>query len=99
MLRFCESDRVRFLAHTPLGPRLTEGALHRVRDADSVRRIAAARGVSPEVAALAWLLALSPQMMVIPGARQPAIRDSILATTFQLSESEFADLSRVPSSG
>jgi diketogulonate reductase-like aldo/keto reductase len=96
MLRFCESDRVRFLAHTPLGPRLTEGALHRVRDADSVRRIAAARGVSPEVVALAWLLALSPQMMVIPGARQPeAIRDS----TFQLSESEFADLSRVPSSG
>ena len=73
MLRFCEANGIRFMAHTPFGPTLKEGALRQVRDAASVRRIAEARSVSPEIVALAWLLALSPQMLVIPGARRPRV--------------------------
>ena len=42
----------------------------------AVRRISEAKGSSPEVVALAWLLGLSPQMLVIPGAVGPeSIRD------------------------
>jgi aryl-alcohol dehydrogenase-like predicted oxidoreductase len=97
MLRFCEGVGLRFMAFCPLGPALKEGPHRRVRDAAVVRRIAAAHEVSPEVVALAWLLALSRQMLVIPGARRPeSIRDSLRATGVALSPSELAELSTVP---
>src|SRR5207245_3675206 len=53
MLRFCERERISFLAYTPLGPTPNEGTVRRVRDCSVVRRIATVRGVSPEVIALA----------------------------------------------
>ena len=94
MLRFCEANGIRFMAHTPFGPTLKEGALRQVRDAASVRRIAEARSVSPEIVALAWLLALSPQMLVIPGARRPeSIRDSMRAIGCTLDPDEMLELS------
>ena len=96
MLRFCEANGVRFMAHTPFGPTVWEGAQRRVRDVASVRRIAGARRLSPEVVALAWLLGLSPQMLVIPGARRPeSIRDSMLALGCKLAPDEMLELSRV----
>ena len=94
MLRFCEANGIRFMAHTPLGPTVWEGDRRRIRDAAPVRRIAEARGVSPEVVALGWLLSLSPQMLAIPGARRPeAIRDSMLAIGCKLNDEEMLELS------
>ena len=82
------------MAHTPFGPTVWEGARRRIRDAAPVRRIAEARGVSPEVVALAWLLGLSPQMLAIPGARRPeAIRDSMQALGCTLDQAEMLELS------
>jgi diketogulonate reductase-like aldo/keto reductase len=96
MLRFCEANGIRFMAHTPLGPTNWEGARRRVRDVASVSRIATARGLSPEVVALTWLLGLSPQMLVIPGARRPeSIRDSMLAIRCKLAPDEMLELSSV----
>jgi aryl-alcohol dehydrogenase-like predicted oxidoreductase len=95
MLRFCEANGIRFMAHTPFGPTLSEGARRRVRDTPSVRRIAEAKGLSPEIVALAWLLGLSPQMLVIPGARRPeSIRDSMRAIRCPLDPDEMLELSR-----
>lgn len=94
MLRFCETNGIRFMAHTPFGPTVWEGVHRRVRDIASVRRIAEAKGLSPEVVALAWLLGLSPQMLVIPGARRPeSIRDSMLAIRCTLDPDEMLALS------
>ena len=47
MLRFCEANGIRFMAHTPFGPTNWEGARRRVRDVASVSRIAAAKGRPP----------------------------------------------------
>lgn len=56
-------------------------------------RVAAARGVSPQRVALAWLLAHSPAMVPIPGARRPAsIRDSAGAADLALTPDELAAL-------
>jgi aryl-alcohol dehydrogenase-like predicted oxidoreductase len=97
MLRFCEASGLAFMAFCPLGPTLKEGPHRRVRDAAVVRRIAAAHAASPEVVALAWLLALSRQMLVIPGARRPeSIHDSMRAVGVELSPAELAELSTVP---
>jgi aryl-alcohol dehydrogenase-like predicted oxidoreductase len=96
MLRFCEANGIRFMAHTPLGPNNWEGARRRVRDVASVRRIAENRSLSPEVVALAWLLGLSPHMLVIPGARRPeSIRDSMRAIGCTLDPDEMLELSSV----
>jgi aryl-alcohol dehydrogenase-like predicted oxidoreductase len=54
-----------------------------------VREIAASRGVSPQRVVLAWLLALSPVMIPIPGASRPeSITDSAQAVELELSHEE-----------
>ena len=48
-----------------------------------------AHGVSPQQVALAWLLALSPVMIPIPGASRPeSITDSVKAVELELSDEE-----------
>ncbi len=94
MLRFCETNRIAFMAHTPLGPVLADGDRHRVQDCPAVRRIAKVRGISATVVAIAWLLALSPQLIAIPGARRPeSIRDSLSAANVKLDADEIAEIS------
>jgi aryl-alcohol dehydrogenase-like predicted oxidoreductase len=94
MVHFCGSQGIVFVAYTPFGPTLDEGDRRRVRDAGPVRHIAAERRVSPEIVALAWLLALSPTLHVIPGARSPeAICDSIRALSINLNAEELRELS------
>ncbi|MDG4829186.1 aldo/keto reductase [Solwaraspora sp. WMMD1047] len=57
-------------------------------------RVAADRGVSPQQVCLAWLLALSPTVVPIPGASRPeTIRDSAAAADLVLDEAELATLS------
>jgi aryl-alcohol dehydrogenase-like predicted oxidoreductase len=91
-VRACEEDGMAFLPWSPLG-----GA-RRAQDSagrhDPVAEAADAHGVSPQQVALAWLLALSPTMIPIPGARRvETITDSIAAASLELSQDEFDAIS------
>ncbi|MFF1876848.1 aldo/keto reductase [Leifsonia sp. NPDC058230] len=87
------SDRmgIAFLPWSPLGGITSAGALGQ-RFAP-FQQVADARGVSPQVVALAWHLAKSPHVIPIPGASRPeSIRDSATAVDLALTPEEFAAL-------
>ena len=75
-VELCEQHGIAFLPWSPFG------GISKAADApgahDPVREIAGAHGVSPQQVVLAWLLALSPVMIPIPGASRPeSITDSV----------------------
>jgi aryl-alcohol dehydrogenase-like predicted oxidoreductase len=87
----CEAHGIAFLPWSPLGgiPKAADAAAAHA----PVRAIAAARGVSPQQVALAWLLALSPAMIPIPGASRPeSITDSVRAVELELTQDELRAL-------
>ncbi|MGV9267268.1 aldo/keto reductase [Kitasatospora sp. NPDC003701] len=97
-LRLSERLGLAFLPWSPLGG-LSRSAVDRPADTAvapaAFHRIAAERGVSPQRIALAWLLALSPAVVPIPGARRAAsIRDSAAAADLVLEPAELAALAR-----
>jgi len=74
------------IAHSPLGGPRRASRLARHAGLSSV---AEAHGVTPAQVALAWLLALSPNVVPIPGARHPeTARSAAEAPTIQLDASE-----------
>ncbi len=77
-----------FLAYSPVGG----GRLNRkLPDHPVAAAIARDRGVSPHAVVLAWVLGLSPNVLVIPGARTiPHAMDSIAAADLDLTPSETA---------
>ncbi|WP_223693444.1 aldo/keto reductase [Leifsonia poae] len=82
---------VAFLPWSPLGGIRSAAALGD-RFAP-FQTVADARGVSPQVVALAWHLAKSPHVIPIPGASRPeSIRDSATAVDLQLTAEEFSSL-------
>jgi aryl-alcohol dehydrogenase-like predicted oxidoreductase len=75
-----------FLPWSPLGG---IGRADGTADVSPVARAAAAHGVSPQQVALAWLLALSPCVIPIPGSSRPeTIADSARAAELALSDAE-----------
>jgi aryl-alcohol dehydrogenase-like predicted oxidoreductase len=84
---YCTEHGIAFLPWSPLGgiSKASEAAgAH-----DPVKEAADAHGVSPQQIALAWLLALSPVMIPIPGASRPeSITDSAQAAELELSPDE-----------
>jgi aryl-alcohol dehydrogenase-like predicted oxidoreductase len=64
----CEELGLALIAHSPLGGPRRARALARNQQ---LARVAAAHGVSAAEVALAWILALSPIVVAIPGARRP----------------------------
>ena len=91
-LRRCEAMGLAFLPWSPFG-----GA-SRAAEVGSrfavFAEVGAAHGVSPQQVTLAWMLALSPVVIPIPGSSRPStIRDSVAAADLQLSEDELARLS------
>ena len=88
----CEREGIAFLPWSPLG------GIGTASDAagrhDPVRAAAEAHGVSPQQVALAWLLALSPAMIPIPGASRPeTIADSLRAADLELEREEIDAIS------
>ena len=82
---------IAFLPWSPLGGIRSAGALGDRFAA--FQQVADARGVSPQVVALAWHLAKSPHVIPIPGASRPeSIRDSATAVDLDLTPEEFATL-------
>ena len=86
-VELCAERGLAFLPWSPLGgiSRAGEAA----GEHDPVNEIAAAHGVSPQRVALAWLLALGPHVIPIPGASRPeSILDSVKAVELELSHEE-----------
>jgi aryl-alcohol dehydrogenase-like predicted oxidoreductase len=64
-----------------------------VQAADTVRRVAAAHGAKPGQAALAWILAKSPDFVPIPGTkRRTYLEENVAAASLRLSAAELAQL-------
>jgi len=78
----CAERDVAVIAHSPLGgPRRVRGLARRQALVD----IADAKRATPAEVALAWLLALSPLVVAIPGARRPeTARSAARAATLEL---------------
>jgi aryl-alcohol dehydrogenase-like predicted oxidoreductase len=90
VVQYCTDRGIGFLAYSPIGG----GRLNRKLPAHPVLRPMASRlGVTPHALVLAWVLARSPAVIVIPSARtvEHAL-DSITAAELSLSE---ADLSAI----
>ncbi len=92
VLARCEERGVAVLAHSPLGgpPRVA-----RLRRDPVLAEVAAAHGATPAQVALAWLLARSPVLVPLPGARRPdATRDAAAAAGIRLEAAEVAAIGR-----
>ena len=90
VVEYCTRQGIGFLAYSPIGG----GRLNRKLPGHPVLQPMATRlGVTPHALVLAWVLARSPAVIVIPSARtiEHAL-DSITAADLQLSE---ADLSSI----
>jgi len=87
----CEEYGIAFLPWSPLG------GIGRADDPDliaPVREAARRHGVSPQRVALAWLLALSPAIVAIPGSKRPeTILDSLAAAELELAPEEVEAIS------
>ena len=93
-VELCAERGIAFLPWSPLG------GIAKAADAaaahDPVQQVADAHGVSPQRVALAWLLALSPVMIPIPGASRPeSIQDSARAAGLELSHDELQAIGRI----
>jgi aryl-alcohol dehydrogenase-like predicted oxidoreductase len=88
LLDFCAERGIAVIAHSPLGgPRRARSLARRQELVD----VARTRGATPEEVALAWVLALSPVVVAIPGARRPATaRSAARAATLPLEPSDRA---------
>lgn len=92
VLAACEKHGVAFLPYSPFGGASGAKGLAGV---GSLAKEAAARGVSPHRLVVAWMLAKSPVVIPIPGARRAAsIEDSAGAATLSLSAADVAAIER-----
>ena len=88
LARVCEAEEIALLAWAPLGGQV--GATTLKNSQPAVSAIAAARGTSPHVVALAWCLAQAANVIPIPSARRPeTILDSVTAWDLTLTPEEF----------
>lgn len=90
-LRLADELGIAFLPWSPLGGISSARALG--SRFEPFQEVAAARGISPQVVALAWHLAQSPQVIPIPGSSRPeTIRDSVTAAEVELTPEELTRL-------
>jgi aryl-alcohol dehydrogenase-like predicted oxidoreductase len=86
----CAELGLALIAHSPLGGPRRARTLDRRHE---LTQIAAGHNATPAEAALAWLLALSPSVVAIPGARRPeSARSAARAAALQLGTDEQAAL-------
>jgi aryl-alcohol dehydrogenase-like predicted oxidoreductase len=90
-LRHTGGPGIAFLPWSPLGGIGRAGQLGSRHTA--FQEIADARGVSPQRVTLAWMLALAPNVIPIPGASRPeSVTDSAQAAELELTGGELARL-------
>ena len=87
-LAHCTRHGIAFLPYSPFGG---ADAARRLGEARSLAAEARQRGVSPHRLVLAWMLAKSPVVVAIPGARRAAsIQDSARAAELELTPDDVA---------
>jgi aryl-alcohol dehydrogenase-like predicted oxidoreductase len=94
VVQYCAEHGIGFLAYSPVGG----GRLNRKLPVHPVLRPMATRlGVTPHALALAWVLARSPNVTVIPSARtvEHAL-DSITAAELTLSQEDLSAITAAP---
>lgn len=85
---YCTGETIAFLPWAPLG----SGKISRV---DRVDEVAKRRGVTPMAVAIAWLLARSPAMLVIPGTSSVVhLEENVAAAAIGLSPEDLELLGR-----
>ncbi len=90
-LALCGAMGISFLMYSPLGG-LGQSADLRAQHPE-LNRIAARRGISPQVATLAWELSVGDHIIAIPGcSRVETARSSAMAMSLELDEDELAAL-------
>ena len=91
-LRLCNELGIAFLPWSPLGG--ISRAARLGTSQERFRLVGEQLGVSPQQVTLAWMLALSPVVVPIPGSSRPeTIRDSAAAASLQLSPDQVTELS------
>jgi aryl-alcohol dehydrogenase-like predicted oxidoreductase len=92
VLSYCSEHRIAFLPYSPFGGASGAKALSRTgRLAGEAKR----RGMSPHRLVLAWMLAKSPSVIAIPGARRvESIVDSAKAADVELSADDVIAVER-----
>ena len=87
VLSRCEAEGIAFIPWYPLG------AADLAHPGGPLHELARAHGASPAQAALAWLLARSPQMLPIPGTSSVAhLEENLAAAELRLSTEDMATL-------
>ena len=91
-LELCDELGLAFLPWSPLGGISRAAGLGDRQE--PFRLVGEELGVSPQQVALAWMLALSPVVIPIPGSTRPeTIQDSVAAATLRLTPEQVARLS------
>jgi aryl-alcohol dehydrogenase-like predicted oxidoreductase len=91
-VRLCEELGLAFLPWSPFGG--ASRASDVGSSASAFGEVAADHGVSPQQVTLAWMLAISPVIIPIPGSSRPeTILDSVAAADLSLSDDEVDRLS------
>jgi aryl-alcohol dehydrogenase-like predicted oxidoreductase len=91
VLERCAEAGVAYVPYFPLGSAFAHIAS--VTDHPPVRALAAERGVTPAQVGLAWLLARSPNVLLIPGTSSVAhLEENLSVRAVELSPTELAEL-------
>jgi aryl-alcohol dehydrogenase-like predicted oxidoreductase len=86
----CVERGIAVIAHSPLGGPRRASRLTRIPE---LARVAEAHGATAAEVALAWLLALAPNVVPIPGATRPeTARSAARAATLRLADDELETL-------
>jgi aryl-alcohol dehydrogenase-like predicted oxidoreductase len=85
----CAAGGIAYVPYFPLGSAFP--GLPKVTDDPAVQRVATQRGATPAQVGLAWLLALSPNVLLIPGTSSVAhLEQNLACGSIELSEDDLA---------
>ena len=85
----CAAGGIAYVPYFPLGSAFP--GLPKVTDDPVVQRVARQRGATPAQVGLAWLLALSPNVLLIPGTSSVAhLEQNLACGSIELSEDDLA---------
>ena len=91
VLELCRGAGIPYVPFFPLGSAFP--GIPKVTDDELVREVAAELGATPAQVGLAWLLAHSPNVLLIPGTSSPAhLEENLAAAGVELDEAAMARL-------